>query len=50
MKHCVVRDAIDGGIVCVEHGCPEEQHADILMKPLDVKTFKQHAGFLLNAP
>lgn len=33
MKHNVVRDAIDERIVVVEHGCSEEQHTDILMKP-----------------
>ena len=39
MKHHVVRDAVESGIVCVKSG---EQHAD-------VNTFKMHARVLLNA-
>ena len=50
VKHHIVRDAIDGGVVSVEHVRSEEQHADILTKALDVRTFENHAKFLLNSP
>ena len=35
VKHHIVRDAIDGGIVHVEYVRSGEQHADILTKTLD---------------
>lgn len=50
VKHHIVRDAIEGRIVYVEHVCSEEQHADILTKTIDVKAFKKHARFPLNFP
>ena len=49
VKHHIVRDAIDGGIVHVEYVRSGEQHADILTKALDVKTFENRARFLLTS-
>ena len=49
IKHHVVRDAVDGGVVRIEYVKSEEQHADALTKALDVKTFEKHRSFLLNA-
>ena len=48
MKHYIVRDAVESGIVrihCVQSG---EQHADVLTKALDTNTFETHARFLQN--
>ena len=48
VKHHVVRDAIYSGIIRVEYVNSGEQHADILTKALDAKTFERHAHFLMN--
>ena len=48
VKHHVIRDAIDSGIIRVEYVNSGEQHADILTKALDAKTFERHARFLMN--
>ena len=49
VKHHIVRDAIEKGKVRVIYIETQEQHADILTKPLDLKTFVKHAGALTNA-
>lgn len=39
-----------GGIARnIEHGRFEEQHADVIMKTLDVKMIEIHASFLTNS-
>ena len=48
VKHHMVRDAADGGIIRVEHVKSEEQHADVLTKAIYAKSFEKHARFLLN--
>ena len=48
VKHHFIRDAIDSGIIRVEYINSGEQHADILTKALDAKTFERHARFLMN--
>ena len=50
VKHHVVRDAVHGGIIHVEYVKSGEQHADVLTKAIDAKSFKKHARFLLNIP
>ena len=49
VKHHIVRETVESGVVqihCVESG---GQHADVLTKALDVNTFETHARFLLGA-
>ncbi|CAN0306497.1 unnamed protein product [Ascophyllum nodosum] len=48
VKHHMVRDAVDGGIIRVEYVKSREQHADVLTKAIDAKSFERHARFLLN--
>ena len=48
MKHHMVRDAVDGGIIRVEYVKPREQYADVLTKAMDAKPFEKHARFLLD--
>ena len=48
VKHHMVRDAVDGGMIHVEYVKSGEQHADVLTKAIDAKSFKKHARFLLN--
>ena len=48
-KHHIVRDAIEKGKIRVIYVETQEQHADILTKPLDLKTFAEHTGVLMNA-
>ena len=48
IKHHIVRDAIEGGVVHIEYVRSGEQHADILTKSVDAKTFDKHARFLMN--
>ena len=48
VKHHMVRDAVDVGIIRVEYIKSGEQHADVLTKAIDVKSFEKHARFLLN--
>ena len=48
VKHHIVRDAVDSGIIFMEYVKSGEQHADILTKALDAKTFEGHARFLMN--
>ena len=50
VKHHIVRDAVESGVVRIHYDVKsEEQHADVLTKALDVKTFETHARFLLSA-
>ena len=49
VKHHIVRDAVESGIVRIHYVKSGEQHADVLTKALDVNTFETHARFLLNA-
>ena len=37
VKHHIVRDAVDNGIVRIHYVKSEEQHADVLTKALDIK-------------
>ena len=48
VKHYMVRDAVDGGMIRVEFIKSREQHADVLTKAIDAKPFGKHARFLLN--
>ena len=48
VKHHLVRDACDAGKVRVVYVRSEDQHADLLTKPLDVKRFHRHAKTMLN--
>ena len=49
LKHYIVRDPVEGGVVQINHVKTEEQHADVLMKALGVNTFETQARVLLNA-
>ena len=46
VKHHLVRDASDAQRVRVTYVRSEDQHADLLTKPLDVKKFCKHANFI----
>ena len=48
VEHHMVRDTVDGGIIRVEYAKSGEQHADVLTKAIDAKSFEKHARFLLN--
>ena len=48
VKHHIVRDAVESGIVRIHYVNSGEQHADVLTNALDVNTFETHARFLLN--
>ena len=48
VKHHLVRDASDARKVRVAYVKSEDQHADLLTKPLDMQTFYKHAKFILN--
>ena len=50
VKHHMVTDAVDGGIIRVEYVKSREQHADVLTKAMDAKSFEKQARFLLNVP
>lgn len=45
----IARNAVKMGLVNIEHGRFEEQHADVIMKTLDVKMIEIHASFLTNS-
>ena len=49
VKHYIVRDALESGIVRIHSVKSGEQHADVLTKALDINPFKTHTRFLLNA-
>ena len=42
VKHHMVRDAVNGGIIRVEYVKSREQHADVLTKVIDAKSFEKH--------
>ena len=48
VKHHIVRDAVENGVVEIHSIKSGEQHADVLTKALNVNTFETHARFLLN--
>ena len=48
VKHHLVRDASDARKVRVGYVRSEDQHADLLTKPLDLQKFYKHAKFILN--
>ena len=48
IKNHIVRDAVDSGIISLRYVKSGEQHADILTKALDAKTFQEHARLLMN--
>ena len=49
VKHYIVRDTVESGIVRIHYVKSGEQHADVLTKELEVNSFETHATFLLNA-
>ena len=49
VKHYIVRDAVESGIVRIHYVKSGGQHADVLTKALGINTFETHARFLLNA-
>ena len=48
VEHHLVRDASDARKVRVAYVRSEDQHADLLTKPLDTQKFYKHAKFILN--
>ena len=40
VKHHMVRDAVDGGMIHVEYVKSGEQHADVRTKAIDAKSFQ----------
>ena len=48
VKHHIVCNAAESGIVQTHYVTSGEQHTDVLTKALDVNTFETHARFLLN--
>ena len=49
VKHHIVRDPVESGVVRIHYVKSREQPADVLTKALDFNTFETHARFLLNA-
>ena len=49
VKHHIVRDAAEEGLVRIAYVRSEEQHADILTKALDMRTFELHVKALMNS-
>ena len=43
LEHHMVRDAVNGRIIRVEYVKSGEQHADVLIKAIYVKSFEKHA-------
>ena len=48
VKHHLARDASDARKVGVAFVSSEDQHADLLTKPLDMQKLYKHAKFILN--
>ena len=48
IKHYLIRDAVDEGKVRVTYVKTEDQHADVLTKPLDRRMFQKHVNALMN--
>ena len=49
VKHHIVRDAVEEGWFHIVYVRSEEQHADILTKDLDTRTFELHAKAIMNS-
>ena len=49
VKHQLVRDASDTRKVRVAYVRSDDQHADLLTKPLNMQRFYKHAKYILNA-
>ena len=49
VKHHIVREAVEEGLVRIVYVRSEEQHADILTKALDMRIFQLHAKALMNS-
>ncbi|CAN0338681.1 unnamed protein product [Ascophyllum nodosum] len=45
VKHRIVRDAVESGIVRIHYVMLGEQHADVLTKALDIKRLKRTREF-----
>ena len=48
VKHHIVRDPVEEGLVRIVYVGSEEQHADILTNAVNVRTFELHAKALMN--
>ena len=48
VRHHFLRDLVREKVIKIEHVETKLQHADVLTKPLEVKTFRFHRDFLLN--
>ena len=48
VKHQLVRDASDTRKVTVAYVRSDDQHADLLTKPLNMQRFYKHAKYILN--
>ena len=48
IKHYLIRDAVDEVKVRVTYVKTEDQHADVLTKPLDRRMFEKHMNALMN--
>ena len=49
VKHHIVCNVVDNGILQIHYVKSREQHVDVLTKALNVNFFETHARFLLNA-
>ena len=49
VKHHIVQDAVEEGMIRIVHVRSEEQHADIPTKALDMRTCKLHAKALVSS-
>ena len=47
VKHHIVRDVVENGVVRINYAKSGEQHADVLTKALGTNSFKMHAFFCL---
>ena len=48
VKHHIVRNAVESGVIRIHYAKSGEQHTNVLTKALDVNTFETHASLLLN--
>ncbi|CAN0449542.1 unnamed protein product, partial [Ascophyllum nodosum] len=46
VKHHVVRDAVESGVVRIYYVKSGEKHADVLTQALDINSFETHTRFL----
>ena len=49
VKHHIVRDTVESGVIRIHYVKSGEQHANVLTRALDDNSFETHATFLLNA-